>query len=168
MSSLYEMTAEFRHQVAELESSDMPPEVIADTIEAMQYPIELKAANVAAYDLTLDAEVVALKEIEKRVSDKRKAREAAASRMRNYLKINMAACGISEIKAIDGTFTVKLLRERDAVVVIDSENLIPADYMREKPAPPPEPDKALIKKAIADGYEVPGAHVEKRDRLEIK
>lgn len=167
MTSLFEMTAAFRWQVAELENSDMSHETIADTIEAMQYPIEVKGANVAAYALTLDAEIAALREIEDKVAAKRKARENAASRLRAYLKNNMAACGITEIKALDGTFTVKLFRERDAVVIIDSENLIPQDYMRQKEAPPPAPDKALIKMAISDGFNVPGAHIEKHDRLVI-
>lgn len=161
------MTAEFRKQVSELENSDMDHETIADTIEAMQYPIEIKGANVAAYALTLDAEINALKEVEGKVAAKRKARENAAKRLREYLKNNMRDCGITEIKSLDGTFTAKLYPERDSVVIIDCETQIPADYWREKPAPPKEPDKALIKKSLNDGYEVPGAHLQKNDRLTI-
>jgi hypothetical protein len=161
------MTVEFRQQVAELENSDMPHETIADTIEAMQWPIEVKGANVAAYALTLDAEIAALKEVEGKVAAKRKSRESAASRLRAYLKNNMAACGITEIKALDGTFTAKLFRERDAVVIIDSENLIPADYMRQIPARS-EPDKSLLLRALKEGYSIPGVSLTKKDRLEIK
>ena len=161
------MTAEFRKQVSDLENSDMSHETIADTIQAMQYPIEIKGANVAAYALTLDAEVEALKKVAGKVSDKIKARENAAKRLREYLKNNMRYCGINEIKSLDGTFTAKLYPERDSVVIIDCEAQIPADYWREKPAPPKEVDKSLIKMVIADGYEVPGAHLQKNDRLTI-
>ncbi len=44
---------------------------------------------------------------------------------------------------------------------------MPADYLREVPAKY-EPDKALIKKAIKDGFDVAGAKLVKRDRLTVK
>ena len=44
---------------------------------------------------------------------------------------------------------------------------VPADYMREVPATYTA-DKALIKKAIQDGFEVPGAKMTRSKRLVCK
>ena len=45
---------------------------------------------------------------------------------------------------------------------------VPVNYMTDPKPPEPAPDKALIKKALKDGFDVPGARIVKRDRLEIK
>jgi Siphovirus Gp157 len=83
-----------------------------------------------------------------------------------YLIMHMKSSGITEIKSDDGTFRVKLELERDKSVDIYELALLPTDYMREIPAEQ-EPNKPLIKKAIADGFEVPGARIIAKDRLTI-
>jgi hypothetical protein len=52
-------------------------------------------------------------------------------------------------------------------VDIFDEKQLPQDYLREIPAKY-EPDKKLIKKAMDDGFEVPGARIVAKDRLEIR
>ena len=59
------------------------------------------------------------------------------------------------------------LRNNPESVVIDAESQIPADYMREIPASY-SPDRIVIKKAIQDGYEVPGCHLTRTQSLQIK
>ncbi|MBM6697109.1 siphovirus Gp157 family protein, partial [Bifidobacterium pullorum subsp. saeculare] len=53
----------------------------------------------------------------------------------------------------------------ESVEVWDSAQL-PRDYMRETVKV--EPDKTLIKKAIKDGFDVPGAKLVQKDRLVLK
>lgn len=165
--NLYALSTQYQQAFLALADSDFDEQTIADTLEGMEGELTVKAQNVLAYALNLDAEVAALKEVESRIAKRRKAKEAQAEYMREYLKQNMARAGITEIRAIDNSFVAKLHIGRDSAVVIDDASRVPADYMREIPAKM-EPDKALIKRAISDGATVRGAHIEKRDRLEIK
>ncbi len=86
---------------------------------------------------------------------------------KNYLLTNMQAAGITKIEANDGSFKASI-QNNPPSVQIDDETLIPADYLRVPEAPPPSPDKALIKQAIADGYTVPGARLQQSQRVVIK
>lgn len=100
-----------------------------------------------------------------RISDRRKALEKRAENMREYLRTNMEKAGISEIKALDGSFTAKLGKGRPSVV-IDDEDALPGDseFVRWTKAP----NKTAIADAIKAGQEVPGAHLETKPSLTIK
>lgn len=165
--NLYEISTQYLATAQQLAELDIDEQTLADTLESEAWPVEEKVRAVSAVILNLQAEADMVKGTADRIAKRAKALQSRADALHDYLLINMQRTGITEIKALDGTFKAKLYRERDASVVIDSENLIPADYMREIPARC-EPDKVLIKKAINDGYEVPGAHIVKKDRLEIK
>ncbi len=165
--NLYEISTQYLATAQQLAELDIDEQTLSDTLEAEAWPVEEKVRAVSAVILNLQAEADMVKGTADRIAKRAKALQSRADALHDYLLINMQRTGITEIKALDGTFKAKLYRERDASVVIDEENLIPADYMREIPARC-EPDKVLIKKAINDGYEVPGAHVVKKDRLEIK
>lgn len=165
--NLYDISTQYLATANQLADMDIDEQTLADTLEAEAWPVEEKVRAVSAVILNLQAEADMVKATADKIMNLYKAKQARADALHDYLLINMQRTGITEIKALDGTFKAKLYRERDASVVIDSENLIPADYMREIPARC-EPDKVLIKKAINDEYEVPGAHIVKKDRLEIK
>jgi len=165
--NLYEISTQYLATAQQLAELDIDEQTLSDTLEAEAWPVEEKVRAVSAVILNLQAEADMVKGTADRIAKRAKALQSRADALHDYLLINMQRTGITEIKALDGTFKAKLYRERDASVVIDSENLIPADYMREIPAQY-EPDKILIKKAISDGYQVPGAHIVKKDRLEIK
>lgn len=165
--NLYEISTQYLATAQQLAELDIDEQTLSETLEAEAWPVEEKVRAVSAVILNLQAEADMVKGTADRIAKRAKALQSRADALHDYLLINMQRTGITEIKALDGTFKAKIYRERDASVVIDSENLIPADYMREIPARY-EPDKVLIKKAINDGYEVPGAHIVKKDRLEIK
>lgn len=162
--SLYHMTEQYQRALAELSDADLPEEVVADTLEALGGELIQKGQAVAAFALNLGAEIDAIKAVEKRISDRRKTLEKRAERMRDYLRDNMQKAGITEIKAIDGSFTAKLGKGRPAVVV-DDEALIPDDseFVRWKR----ETNKTAIADALKAGREVPGAHLETRPALRL-
>lgn len=162
--SLYHMTAEYRRALAELSDADLPEEVVADTLEALEGELIHKGRAVAAFALNLSAEIDAIKVVEKRISDRRKALERRADNLREYLRSNMEKAGISEIKAIDGSFTAKLAKGRPSVV-IDDESLFPDDseFVKWKR----EVSKTAIADAIKNGQDVPGAHIEVRPSLRL-
>lgn len=166
MTSLYALAVNYQQAFYSLADSEFDAGTIDATLEGLEGELIEKAQNVLAYALNLDADAAALKELESRIAKRRKAKEAQAEHMRNYLKINMAASGITEIRALDNSFVAKLQIGRDSAVVIDNQAALPANYLREIPATF-TPDKTLISKALKDGASVPGAHLEKRDRLVI-
>lgn len=161
---LYQLADEYQQALNVLDDPELPEEVVRDTLEALKGGLVQKGQAVAAFALNLAAEIEALKAHEKRVAAKRRSLEGREEWLRTYLKASMERCGISEIKAIDGTFTAKLGRGRPSVV-IDDEKLIPDDseFVRWTRSV----DKTAIAAAIKAGQEVPGAHVETRPTLRI-
>ena len=68
------------------EMEDLPPEAIADTLEGLAGTFQDKAANVAAYIRTLDAEAAALEDARQAMERRQSALERHAARLRDYLK----------------------------------------------------------------------------------
>ena len=66
-----------------------------------------------------------------------------------------------------GVFSATLAVGRDKSIDVYDADQLPDDYMREIPARY-EPDKAAIRSAMDDGFDVPGARIVARDRLTIK
>ncbi len=163
--SLYELAAEFRATADQLADMDLPAEAVADTLESISLPLEQKAGQVAAFIRNLEATAEQIKSAEKQMADRRRSMENRAQQVRDYLLRNMVACGMTKIEHPMFRINVRACPE---AVVIDDERQIPVDYMRQPDQPPPAPDKALIKQAIKDGYEVPGAHLSRSQRVEIK
>lgn len=126
-----------------------------------------KAVAVAAYILEADRGIESVKAYIKDLNSKVKTEEKRQDWLRRYLQEHMAAAGVTEITDERGVFKASLSVGRDESVEVFDEAQLPQDYLREIPAKY-EADKTLIKKAIKDGYEVPGAHLVKRDRLTIK
>lgn len=126
-----------------------------------------KAIAVTAYILEHERHIASIKGYAKELTDKIKTAEKRNEWLTRYLREHMAAAGITEIKDERGIFTATLAKDRDEAIEVFDEKQLPQDYLREIPAKH-EPDKTLIKKAIKDGFEVPGAKLVKRDRLTIK
>lgn len=164
LPALYVLASDYTEAAQKLTDLDMPDEVIADTLESMKGDVEVKAANVAFVIRNLDSFADQIKEAESEMSKRRKAIEARADRMRQYLKDNMIRCGITKIES---PYFKLSIRDNPPAVSIDDGSQIPSDYWREIPASM-EIDKKLILQAIEDGFDVPGAHISRGQRLEIR
>ena len=162
--TLYDLAAEMRHVADTLADMDLPAEVVADTLESVAMPFEQKAEAVAAVAKTYDAQADAIEAAARAMAERAKAKRTRAASLRDYLLANMQRAGISKIEC--PWFRIAV-RQNPEAVVIDDESAIPADYRREIPAKH-EPDKALIKSALQDGYSVPGVHLARATRLEIR
>lgn len=162
--TLYELATEIREVADKLADMDLPAEVVADTLESIALPFEQKAASVSAFVRNLEATAEQIKAAETEMAKRRKAMENRASHIREYLLAQMQRTGISKIES--PMFRIAI-RNNPESVVIDSEAQIPADYLREVPATY-SPDKTLIRAALQDGYDVPGAHLARSQRVEIR
>ena len=160
--SLYTMTDQYQQAFLDLADSDIPEDAINDTLEALEGELTIKAANVAAFVLNLEAEAEKIKAAEERIAARRKAYEAKAKRIRTYLKENMERAGIRKIEAMDGSFSATLTAPR-ASVVISNEIALPSSFIKLVRTP----DKAAIAAALKEGQEVPGAHLEHKAGLRI-
>lgn len=165
MTSLYNLVGERLALQNKLEALDFDADTIADTLEGDSLSIQNKIESYCYVITNMEALPSAMKEEEKRLADRRKAVEKRIENIKNWLLINMQHAGISRIES--PVFTVAL-QNNPASVIIDDEELVPKDYFNQPVTPPPSLDKTLVKKAIADGFAVPGARLEVKQRLVIK
>lgn len=163
--TLYNLADEYLQAAHRLADLDLPDEVVADTLEGMAGALEVKATNVAMFVRNLEASAEAIKQAESDMAARRKAIEARAKRVRAYLQTQMERTGVTRIEC---PYFKIAVRDNPPAVVIDSETSIPEKFMRVPEPPPPCPDKKAIAEALKTGEDVPGCHLERGRRLEIK
>lgn len=159
--TLYRGTSKF---TAELDVDQETGEIMGD------FPLDVLVARnpigTAAFVLNSEAQSDMIDAHIKLMTAKKKALQNNANRATQALKDVMKQTGVLSIKSQDGTFKAVLYKERDKSVDIFDMEQLPVDYMKEIPVSY-VPDKTLIKKAISDGFEVPGARIIANDRLII-
>jgi hypothetical protein len=168
MTSLYEITQQYRELERLDPSEDLPAEVIRDTLEALGGDLEVKATNVARIVLNIEAMADAVEAAAQAMKDRAARIRRRADSVREYLRTNMQGAGIKKIEAVEFTLALK---KNPPTVIIDDAAQIPAVYMvTPEPPPPPEPrpDKKAIADALKAGADVPGAHIEQHERLDIR
>ena len=167
MTALYNLAGQYAALADKLDRMELDEQTIADTIESsgLVDDIQTKAQGV----LMVAAEstkYVPLIELEiQRLKDLKATRDRVAAGLRDYLKTCMESAGIEKIEC--PLWKVTIQKNPPAVEVFDPLS-IPAAYMTDPKPPAPAPDKALIKQAIKDGFEVPGARMTQSTRLAIK
>ena len=163
MTSLYQLTQDFRNQLDELfdENGEATP-----AFEEFRVQLGNKINQVAAYVLNCESDADQCKQAIERIQARRKSYERKAERLKGYLAENMKTAGINEIKAADGSFVVKLYVDRDESVVIEEGAKFPPELCNDPK--PPEPSKTKIKNAILAGQPSAGAKIVRKDRLQIK
>jgi hypothetical protein len=167
MTALYNLAGQYAALADKLDRLELDDQTIADTIESsgLVDDIQTKAQGV----LMVAAEstkYVTLIEIEiQRLKDLKATRERVAAGLREYLKTCMESAGIEKIEC--PLWKVSIQKNPPSVDVFDPLS-IPAAYMTDPKPVPPAPDKALIKQAIKEGFEVPGARLTQSTRLAIK
>ena len=149
-----------------LEQVDAETGELPEGYEQAREIVASKAQAVAAFILSNEAEADYVEQHAKELINRVKTARKRSDWLKQYLQSHMTACGITEIKSDDGTFKVTLSPARDESIEVFDEKQIPMDYLIEKTTV--TPDKTLIKKAIKDGFEVPGARIVKKDRLTLK
>lgn len=161
---LYEAAEAVRAMLEQIdpESGELP-----EGFEQARAIVATKSQACAAFILQNDAEADMVEAHAKALLERVKTARKRSAWLRQYLASHMGAAGILSIKSDDGTFSAKLETGRDESVDVFDAAQLPQDYMREIPAKH-EPDKALIKKALKDGFDVPGARIVAKDRLTIR
>lgn len=163
--TLYVLADEYKEAIDCLSDMDLPEQAIMDTLESLRFPLEEKATNVAMFCRNLEASAAAIKEAEAKMAARRKSIEGRSDWLKSYLLGNMQQTGITKI---DCPFFKISVRDNPAKVIVDDPDQIPAQFLIVPVAPPPSPDKKAIADAIKAGTDVPGCHLERGQRVEIK
>lgn len=133
-----------------------------DELKDLEVERDIKIENTGLFIKNLDAEITALKAEEKRLAERRKAKENKLNWTKRFLDEFLKAEGEMKFE----TARVKLSFRKSESVNIFEEMILPNEYVREKTEY--IPDKTAIKKAIKDGKSVEGAELIVNMNLQVK
>lgn len=162
---LYKLADEYLQAAELLSELDMPPEVVADTLESLQGDLEVKATNIAMFVRQLEVTAESIAEAEKAMAARRKAMAARAAQIKDYLFINMKRTGISKIDS--PYFSISIRKNPPKVEILQSSG-VPDEFIRHPPVPPPEVDKKAVADYIKAGNNPEWATLTQTERVEIK
>jgi hypothetical protein len=164
MTALILLAQEYRAAAAKLADLEMDEQTVADTLESLAGDVEVKAQAVGHMVRSIEADAAAIKQWAQDAHERAKTAQARADRLREYLSANLQACGIQKVEGPG----IALSFRKSTAVCIDEPGLVPESFMRQPEPPPPAPDKRLIADALKAGFDVPGAHLETKQSLQIK
>lgn len=161
MATLYELTDEWLQLLQLAEDGEIDQDVFADTLEGLDFEIELKADGYAKVIAELDHTIAALKAEEKRMSSRRKAMENHIDQMKKSLFEAMRSTGKEKFKTDLFSFSI---RKNPASVILDTTD-IPEEYLVPQD---PVVNKKQIMADLKAGKDLTGlAHLEQTERLQI-
>lgn len=155
--TLYDLTSEYIQLLAMMEDPDVDPDVLQDTMEAIDGEIEYKAEGYVCVAKELEAEADKFdKEIERLI------------RNRDSLRNNAKRVKATLLNAMDLIDKPKITTEHFKVSIAKNGGLqpmkitgeVPEDYLLYKP----EPDNKKIREALDSGLALDFAHLEERGR----
>ena len=169
--SLYEVTADYQKSLHEIEdmlegdeiSEADKSELIENSLICLSDQFDQKALNVAAYIANAELSVTALKTVESRMVQRRRAMERKVKSLKQYLLDQMFYMGKTAISSETMNINV---RQNPCKVIVEDQNRIPMKYQKE------ETVYTVIKSAIAaelkNGKHIEGASLQSSSRLSIK
>jgi len=163
--TLYELTDQFKQLLEIASDPEVDPEVIADTMEAIEGDFEEKADGYAMVIRQLNADAKAAKEEADRLTARKKALENSADRITKNLQAAMVAVDKKKFKTALFSFGIQ---KNPASVVMDTTDVfkIPQEFIT---IPDPVINKAAIKDALKAGENLEGiAHFEQGESLRIR
>lgn len=134
----------------------------ADDLDGLQSALNEKLEACAVFVKDLEATVRAIKAEEHALASRRRTAEIKAERLKEYIACNMLQAGYSKLETPRCAVSIRKSKR----TVIESEADIPEQFKTVVESV--KLDKTAIKKAINSGEEVPGAHVQVVDNLQIK
>jgi hypothetical protein len=163
---LYEITDALVHTIDDImENGGELTEELEKRFDKGQLDFKDKAANIIRYELGLDGDAEAVKKEIARLQTSLRSIENRKEWMRGYLKRNMEATGITEIKH-PLLPTISIAKNPPSVKIVD-ENILLAGYVEIRPTT--HVDKKAILVALKAGKEVSGAIlVDDKTNLRVK
>lgn len=162
--TLYEIAHEHKALAEQLMDLDLDEQTIQDTLEAESDLIS-KAQSYGFVIRNLEAHQAATAAEAERLALRAKQARNRIDAIKQRLLDAMVLTGTQKIE--HPQFTISVAKNPASVVIFD-ERQVPDAYLTDPKPPAPKPDKRLIKKAIEEGYEVPGAKLVQGVSLRIR
>lgn len=164
---LYELANDYLALLDAIENDEIPEEAIADTLESITSCIEDKADSIACVLKSLDADCIAIKAEETRLAERRKAKEKAHERIKQYLSETLQRAGLDKIETARNKIT---FRKSESVEVDEAAFIEWAQKNRDDllTYSAPKVNKTEVKKALKDGAEIVGAELRIKNNIQIK
>ena len=156
--NLYELTQNYLQVLEIAENGDD----LADTLEALEDAIEVKAENTAKVIKQLEANAEMLANESRRLSERKSAIENNVRNLKSYLQDQLDKCGKSKIKG--EIFTVAIQNNPQSVDVLD-ESLIPSTYFIQQA---PKLDRKELLTHLKAGEEIAGVTIKQTKSLRIR
>ena len=165
MSTLYELKGDYLKLLEMLEDPEIEDQIVLDTLEGIDYELEIKAENYAKIIRELEGTVEVIKAEKKRLSDKQSKLEANVKRLKDNLQEAMTATGKTKFKT--DLFSFSIQKNGGALpVIVDVET---AELPDELVQITEKPDLKAIAKFLEEHPESKLAHYgERGESLRIK
>jgi predicted nuclease with TOPRIM domain len=163
MSSLYELKNEYKILKEMMEDESIDDQIIKDTMEGVEYEIEIKAENYAKIIRELEGDMSVIKNEIDRLKSKKERIEKNIEKLKENLKEAMLETGKTKIKT--DLFSIGIQKNGGKAPMIIDEDMVPNDYLLYTPSI----NKDLIRQQLEKGEELDFAHLEERgESLRIK
>ncbi len=161
--SLYKISKRYEQALIEFEDTELPDNVVMDTLEALEGELVDKGKNVAAFIKNMEADVKAIKEAAKAMRDRASAMDRRTNQLKLLLLDTMQKHEIHEISC--PWFMIKPRKNPPAVTITDAD-ILSKKYIKE--ITEYKIDKKLIAADLKLGAVVSGAELTQGWRLDIK
>ena len=168
---LYEIAEEYENLLAAIDAGEIPEEALADTLESIETLLDDKADNIACLIKNLEAESEAIKAEEKRLAERRKAKENRAESLKAYLSATLIKSGKLKVETARNSIS---FRSSEKVCIKNEESFLKwARVYNDELLTYKDPTISLtaVKNAIKCGAvfdEQYGVSLEKRKNIQIK
>ena len=164
MSKLYQLSEQHRELQQLVDNEVMTLDDVADTFEGLEGQFNEKAVSLVHIINNMDSDTSEIDAEIKRLQGRKKTIENKQVSVREYLRTNMEASGITKIEC--PLFGITLAKGRDTVFIED-ESKIPDELVDISVVQ--KPDKRKILAMLKAGEDVPGCRIEKtKQSLRIK
>ena len=161
--NLFELGQQYQ---ALADREDLDPTVLADTLDSIDDTWSDKANNIARWIESLDSDVDWLMKKKRSISDELAYRKNLRANLMTYLTSAIDDRGLKEVHTDDYILRPRNYKQR---TVIDDEDKIPGEYRNyAKYQGMYDIKKNDVYKALKDGKNVPGAHLEPNRKVMIK
>lgn len=165
LPTLYQLTDEYLVAFQQLQESEMPPEVIRDTLEGLSGDFESKATAIVQMARNNESLAEQIDAAIKAMQERAAVLKRHAERLNDYVLENLERTGI---KKIECPYFKISIAQNPPKLEIDEGALVPSEYMTIPKIPDPQPDKKAIKAALEAGKSIPGCHLKRGTRLVVK
>jgi len=157
---LYEINQQIRDILSQVNDDGELPDGAFDELAGLNEQAEIKYEAIACLIKEHRQTARALKEEEYILRERRRRHENKVDSLEAYLSDNMLASGLERLETPKTVISYR----KSIGLVVDDESKVPGNYFKVIR----EVSKSTIIDDIKSGIEVPGAHMETRNNIQIK